>query len=99
MIIFIYLYIFDIYIYTYIIYLIIHIMNKLQNSSTHVKRYLIANIPDWSEFKITDQATYLGYQMGPKGGAITSWHAPVSKYYSRAQDIFKAGAPPRVGRE
>ena len=67
-----------------------------EHLKANVKRYLLDHIPQWKDFTITDKATYLGMIMGPKGGGLASWRNPMAKYYSRAVDIYKAGAPPRA---
>lgn len=33
-----------------------------------IKKWLVGNIPSWSNFKIASDAKYLGFQLGPTAG-------------------------------
>ena len=55
-----------------------------------VKAWLIQNIPNWSNFCISNHAKYLGIQMGPSAGSV-QWLDSIGKFKSRVSDIAASG--------
>lgn len=63
-----------------------------------MRRGLVEVIPDWGRSNIVSAARYLGFLMGPGGGA-RSWAAPVAKWTGRAARIGASGAPAGVAAQ
>ena len=47
-----------------------------------VEEYLAEAAPEWEVFQVTDMAEYLGFQVGYRGGTISTWTKPLKKFKS-----------------
>ena len=64
-------------------------VGNVEKVREYIHGWLMQNIPDWQNFKITSHAKYLGFFMGPKAGS-TLWNAPISKWLMRTKDYANA---------
>ena len=56
-----------------------------------IVKYIKRWVPQWSEFQVASSGEYLGFQIGPSGGAIQSWAKPLAKYESRVAEVAASG--------